>query len=382
DGLPRAVHPPRAPRVPDRRDRRHRAVVAGRQPDDPRRRRAVPARRRAGRGDHVAVHRRDVRRAVRDRPAAQGRAGPRDRRRGPGRGGAARDGLPGVVGGGERPGHGEGDAGFGERAGDDRRPGRPPGRRDPRRRRRRPVRAPPRGGGRGRGGQDAGGEGGRDPGGVPPRRARPRPVRAARPPARTRHRVRRVLRVLRGAGAVSGGLRCMLMRGGTSKGAYFLADDLPSDPAERDDLLLRVMGTPDPRQIDGIGGADPLTSKVAVVSASRDPDADVDYLFLQVGVEEPTVSDGQNCGNLLAGVGPFAVERGLAAAGGDRTSVRIRMVNSGSVATATFPTPGGVVSYDGDTAVSGVPGTAAPVLLDFAETEGSSCGSLLPTGRL
>lgn len=181
---------------------------------------------------------------------------------------------------------------------------------------------------------------------------------------------------------MSGGLRCMLMRGGTSKGAYFLADDLPSDPAERDDLLLRVMGTPDPRQIDGIGGADPLTSKVAVVSASRDPDADVDYLFLQVGVEEPTVSDRQNCGNLLAGVGPFAVERGLAAAGGDRTSVRVRMVNSGSVATATFPTPGGVVSYDGDTAVSGVPGTAAPVLLDFAETEGSSCGSLLPTGRL
>src|SRR5690606_7190357 len=283
-----------------------------------------------------------------------------------------------------RPGHGEGDAGLGERAGDDRRPGRPPGRRDPRRRRRRPVRPAPGGGGRGRGGQDAGGEGGRDPGGVPPRRARPRPVRAARPPARTRHRVRRVLRVrraLRGAGAVSGGLRCMLMRGGTSKGAYFLADDLPSDPAERDDLLLRVMGTPDPRQIDGIAGADPLTSKVAVVSASRDPDADVDYLFLQVGVEEPTVSDGQNCGNLLAGVGPFAVERGLAAAGGDRTSVRIRMVNSGSVATATFPTPGGVVSYDGDTAVSGVPGTAAPVLLDFAETEGSACASLPPTGR-
>ncbi|TDC71067.1 4-oxalomesaconate tautomerase [Actinomadura sp. GC306] len=174
----------------------------------------------------------------------------------------------------------------------------------------------------------------------------------------------------------------MLMRGGTSKGAYFLAADLPAGPAERDDLLLRAMGTPDPRQIDGIGGAHPLTSKVAVVSRAAGPDADVDYLFLQLGVAEPTVSDRQNCGNLLAGVGPFAVERGLVAAGAERTSVRIRMVNSGSIATATFPTPGGAVDYDGDTAISGVPGTAAPVVLDFAETEGSSCGALLPTGRL
>ncbi|NVI92234.1 4-oxalomesaconate tautomerase [Actinomadura sp. BRA 177] len=177
------------------------------------------------------------------------------------------------------------------------------------------------------------------------------------------------------------GVRCMLMRGGTSKGAYFLAADLPSDPDERDDLLLRVMGTPDPRQIDGIGGAHPLTSKVAVVSPSPDDDADVDYLFLQLGVEEPTVSDRQNCGNLLAGVGPFAVERGLMPAGGDRTSVRIRMLNTGSIATATFPTPGGAVGYDGDTAISGVPGTAARIDLDFAGTEGSSCGALLPTGR-
>ncbi|TDC97013.1 4-oxalomesaconate tautomerase [Actinomadura sp. 7K507] len=174
----------------------------------------------------------------------------------------------------------------------------------------------------------------------------------------------------------------MVMRGGTSKGAYFLAGDLPSDPAGRDDLLLRVMGTPDPRQIDGIGGAHPLTSKVAVVSPAARPGADVDYLFLQLGVDEPTVSDRQNCGNLLAGVGPFAVERGLVAAGDGRTSVRIRMVNSQSVATATFPTPGGAAGYDGETAISGVPGTAAPILLDFAETEGSSCGSLLPTGRL
>jgi 4-oxalomesaconate tautomerase len=183
---------------------------------------------------------------------------------------------------------------------------------------------------------------------------------------------------------MSSGIPCMLMRGGTSKGAYFLAADLPADPAERDDLLLRVMGTPDPRQIDGVGGAHPLTSKVAVISRPDGSvgETDVDYLFLQLGVEAATVSDRQNCGNLLAGVGPFAVERGLIAADGERTSVRIHMVNSGSVATATFATPDGVVDYDGDTAISGVPGTAAPIMLDFAGTEGSACGALLPTGRV
>jgi len=178
------------------------------------------------------------------------------------------------------------------------------------------------------------------------------------------------------------GLPCMLMRGGTSKGAYFLAGDLPADPRERDQLLLRVMGTPDPRQIDGLGGAHPLASKVAVVSRSAAPDADIDYLFLQVGVEAPTVSDRQNCGNLLAGVGPFAVERGLVPAGDAQTRVRIQMVNSDGLATATFPTPGGVVDYSGETAISGVPGTAAPVVLDFADTEGAACGSLLPTGNV
>ncbi|MGH3373722.1 MAG: 4-oxalomesaconate tautomerase [Actinoallomurus sp.] len=185
-----------------------------------------------------------------------------------------------------------------------------------------------------------------------------------------------------GRDAASGGIRCMMMRGGTSKGAYFLAEDLPSDVPERDELLLRIMGTPDPRQIDGIGGAHPLTSKVAVVSRSDRPGVDVEYLFLQLGVEEPTVSDLQNCGNILAGIGPFAIERGLVPAGPERTSVRIRMVNSDSVATATFPTPGGVLVYDGDTAISGVPGTAAPVVLDFEGTEGSVCGALLPTGNV
>ncbi len=178
--------------------------------------------------------------------------------------------------------------------------------------------------------------------------------------------------------APDGGVRCMLMRGGTSKGAYFLAEDLPAEPAARDDLLLRIMGSPDARQIDGIGGAHPLTSKVAVISRSARPDADVDYLFLQVSVGEATVSDRQNCGNLLAGVGPFAVERGLAAA----SPVRIHMVNSASLATATFPGADGVVDYEGDTAIAGVPGTAAAIVLDFAGTEGSVTGALLPTGNV
>ncbi|EPD66956.1 4-oxalomesaconate tautomerase [Streptomyces sp. HGB0020] len=173
-------------------------------------------------------------------------------------------------------------------------------------------------------------------------------------------------------------LPCLLMRGGTSKGAYFLADDLPAEPALRDDLLLRVMGSPDERQIDGLGGAHPLTSKVAVVSPSADPQADVDYLFLQVVVDRPEVSDRQNCGNLLAGIGPFAVERGLVPAGQEHTSVRIRMVNSGDYATATFPTPGGRVDYTGDSEISGVPGTAAAVVIEFPP----SANPLLPTGRV
>lgn len=176
-------------------------------------------------------------------------------------------------------------------------------------------------------------------------------------------------------------VRAMLMRGGSSKGLYFLDTDLPADPAERDDLLLRVMGSPDERQIDGLGGAHPLTSKVAVVGPSRDPRADVDYLFLQVAVDEARVSTGQNCGNLLAAVGAFALERGLVAATGAEASVRILMRNTGSVATATFSTVDGAPVYGGDTAIAGVPGTGAPVRLDFADVAGSSCGALLPSGR-
>ncbi len=173
----------------------------------------------------------------------------------------------------------------------------------------------------------------------------------------------------------------MWMRGGTSKGGYFLADDLPADTAERDAFLLRSMGSPDPRQIDGMGGADPLTSKVAVVCRSDRDGADVDYLFLQVFVDRAVVTEQQNCGNILAGVGPFAIERGLVTAAGDETPVTIFMVNTGQIAVASVQTPGGGVTYAGDARIDGVPGTAAPVPLEFRDTAGSSCGALLPTGN-
>ncbi|MGH3656184.1 MAG: 4-oxalomesaconate tautomerase [Micromonosporaceae bacterium] len=176
------------------------------------------------------------------------------------------------------------------------------------------------------------------------------------------------------------GVPYAMMRGGTSKGLYFLASDLPRSPEERDDLLLRIMGSPDERQIDGLGGAHPLTSKVAVVAAGATTGS-VDYLFLQVSVDQPLVSAQQNCGNILAGVGPHAIERGLVPTEGDVTQVRINMVNTGGAAVATVQTPDGTVRYDGDTEIAGVPGTAAPVVLDFEGTAGSSCGALLPTGE-
>ena len=174
---------------------------------------------------------------------------------------------------------------------------------------------------------------------------------------------------------------CMWMRGGTSKGGYFLKDDLPADTPARDAFLLAVMGSPDPRQIDGLGGADPLTSKVAVVSKSNREGIDVDYLFLQVFVDQAIVTDAQNCGNILVGVGPFAIERGLVAATGEETRVAIFMENTGQVAVATVRTPGGVPTYAGEAAIDGVPGTHAPVPLEFRDTAGSSCGALLPTGH-
>ncbi len=175
--------------------------------------------------------------------------------------------------------------------------------------------------------------------------------------------------------------RVMWMRGGTSKGAFFLAEDLPADPAARDAFLLRIMGSPDPRQIDGMGGADPLTSKVAVVARSTKEGADVDYLFLQVFVDQAIVSDAQNCGNILAGIGPFAIERGLVEARDGETRVRVHLVNTGQRAEIMVQTPGGHVTYAGAARIDGVPGTAAPIPLEFRDTAGSSCGALLPSGN-
>jgi 4-oxalomesaconate tautomerase len=176
--------------------------------------------------------------------------------------------------------------------------------------------------------------------------------------------------------------RCMVMRGGSSKGLYFLESDLPPDPDERDRLLLAFMGTPDARQIDGMGGAHPLTSKVAVVSSCEHGVGDVDYLFLQLGVDRPIVTDKQNCGNILAGIGPFSVERGLVTVSEDDAEVRIHMLNTDGVAVATFPCEAGVPRYSGEAAISGVPGTAAPIRLDFEGIDGGSSGSLLPTGNV
>lgn len=174
---------------------------------------------------------------------------------------------------------------------------------------------------------------------------------------------------------------CLWMRGGTSKGGFFLKSDLPADTAGRDAFLLAVMGSPDERQIDGMGGADPLTSKVAVVSKSTRDGIDVDYLFLQVFVDQAIVTDAQNCGNILAGVGPFAIERGLIPATGDETRVAIFMENTGQVAVATIRTPGGTVTYAGEARIDGVPGAHAPIPLEFRDTAGSSCGALLPSGN-
>lgn len=182
-------------------------------------------------------------------------------------------------------------------------------------------------------------------------------------------------------GYETNGIPCLWMRGGTSKGAVLLASDLPSDPKDRDQLLLRIMGSPDPRQIDGMGGADPLTSKVAILAPSSRADADVDYLFLQVFVDQPLVSDAQGCGNILASVGPAAIERGLVAAQDSETLVRIHMVNTGEIAVARVQTPEGRVCYDGDARIDGVPGTHAPIPLLFDNLAGSMCGALLPSGR-
>jgi len=173
---------------------------------------------------------------------------------------------------------------------------------------------------------------------------------------------------------------CSVMRGGSSKGLYFLARDLPSDATLRDQVLVAAMGS-DARQIDGMGGAEPLTSKVAVVSKSSRADADIDYLFAQVVVGEGRVDISPNCGNILAGTGPFAIEQGIVPVTGDTTAVRVHMVNSGNLCELVIQTPDGAVQYEGDTAISGVPGTAAPIICNYLDIAGSACGSLYPTGN-
>lgn len=176
-------------------------------------------------------------------------------------------------------------------------------------------------------------------------------------------------------------IEATLMRGGSSKGLYFSKNVLPLDQAMRDKVLLACMGSPDIRQIDGLGGAHPLTSKVAIISPSTRPDADIDYLFLQVFVDRAEVSDSQNCGNILAGVGPWAIENGLVKPRNEKTPVRIHMLNTNSIAIAQVSTPGGFVEYEGGARIDGVPGTSAPIFIEFLDIAGSACGHLLPTGN-
>jgi 4-oxalomesaconate tautomerase len=175
---------------------------------------------------------------------------------------------------------------------------------------------------------------------------------------------------------------CLWMRGGTSKGAYFLAEDLPQDTTQRDQFLLSIMGSPDARQIDGMGGGDPLTSKVAVIKKSSRPNVDVDYLFLQVFVDQAIVTDAQNCGNILSGVGAFAIERGLVKAEETETQITIFMENTQQLAVQTIQTPKGKVEYQGNTKIDGVPNSASPISNLFIDTAGSTCGALLPTGSV
>ena len=175
---------------------------------------------------------------------------------------------------------------------------------------------------------------------------------------------------------------CVLMRGGTSRGPYFLASDLPADSRRRDAVLLGVMGSPHALQVDGIGGSNTLTSKVAIVSRSRHAGADVDYLFAQVSVTDAFVDTKPNCGNMLAGVGPFAIESGLVRAGDPTTLVRIHNVNTQTLIEAVIQTPGGQVEYAGDTHIDGVNEPAAPIKLTFLDALGAVTGKLLPTGNL
>jgi 4-oxalomesaconate tautomerase len=175
---------------------------------------------------------------------------------------------------------------------------------------------------------------------------------------------------------------CLFMRGGTSRGPFFLDADLPQDTARRDAVLLSVMGSPDVRQIDGMGGADPLTSKVGIVRRGRSAGVDLEFLFAQVSVKEALVDTTPNCGNMLAAVVPFGLETGLVKAAGEVTTLRVLTRNTGTLSDIAVRTPGGRVDYEGEARIDGVPGTAAPIQISFLETAGSVCGALLPTGQL
>ena len=175
---------------------------------------------------------------------------------------------------------------------------------------------------------------------------------------------------------------CMLMRGGTSKGPFFKSSDLPSDPALRDRVLLAAMGSPDARQIDGLGGAHPLTSKVGMLAPGSLPGVDLDFLFAQLQPDKDTVDITPNCGNMLAAVVPFALETGMAAVQGDSTTLRVLTLNTGMQCDITVDTRGGAVQYAGDARIDGAPGSAAPVTIHFLDTAGSVCAGLLPTGKV
>lgn len=182
-----------------------------------------------------------------------------------------------------------------------------------------------------------------------------------------------------GRGLIS--LRCTMMRGGTSRGAFFLGEDLPADPALRDQVLIAALGAPHPLQVDGIGGGHPLTSKVAIVGPSTVANADVDYLFAQVNVDRASVDTSPTCGNLLAAVGPFALEHGLIEAGAPVTAVRVHHVNTGAISTVLLPTPGRVFSYAGETLLPGLTFPAASIRLSFEDAPSGGEAHLLPTGH-
>ncbi|MCW9052789.1 MAG: 4-oxalomesaconate tautomerase [Motiliproteus sp.] len=175
---------------------------------------------------------------------------------------------------------------------------------------------------------------------------------------------------------------CTMMRGGTSRGPYFLANHLPADWASQEQVLLAALGSASAQQIDGIGGGTSLSSKAAIVSISKHPDADIDYLFAQVSVDDMSVDISPSCGNIMSGVAPFAIESGLVRAEEGVTQVMIRNVNTDSLIEIVVQTPGGQVEYEGDTAIDGVEGTGAPVLLNFLDVAGTKTGKLFPTGNL